>query len=135
MDSATSVVPARFAGQVTRTGDCWTWTGTLRDDGYGKFSGRQAHRVVYEHMVGPIAAGLELDHLCRNKACVNPTHLDPVSRLENIRRRYSTYTHCKWGHEFTLDNTYTMPNGRRACRRCRTAASDRYRARRKARKS
>lgn len=135
MSAEATPVPPRFAAHVTLEGECWLWASTLRDDGYGKFSGRQAHRVVYEEVVGDIADGLELDHLCRNKACVRPDHMEPVTRLENMRRRYAIYTHCKSGHEFTLDNTYRMPSGHRACRRCRAAAVVRYQARKRARTS
>lgn len=70
-------------------GDCWVWQGTLRG-GYGRFrAGRKtfsAHRVSYEHHVGAIPDGLVLDHLCRNRACINPAHLEPVTIRENIRR-------------------------------------------------
>ena len=79
----------RFWSQVNKAGDCWEWTGSLRR-GYGRFkTGRTsvtAHRFSYEHMVGPIPEGLELDHLCRNTACVRPDHLEPVTRLVNVRR-------------------------------------------------
>lgn len=92
--------PRRFESKVNRDGPvsaalgsrCWVWTPPLRPDGYGQFwvasKGRAivAHRWSYEHHVGPIPEGLTLDHLCRNRSCVNPTHLEPVTRGENVRR-------------------------------------------------
>lgn len=122
-------IPASWVALVEQSDGCWAWRGTVSADGYGKFYGRQAHRVIYEALVGPIEVGLELDHLCRNKGCVNPGHLEPVTRLENMRRRYALYTHCKAGHEFTATNTYVMPNGHRSCRTCRHEAVRRYRSR------
>jgi hypothetical protein len=75
--------------QIAPTGFCWEWTGRT-DQGYGRVSigGRQlrAHRVVYERLVGRVPDGLVLDHLCRNRGCVNPDHLEPVTNEENIRR-------------------------------------------------
>jgi hypothetical protein len=98
---------------------CWLWTGYIDADGYGKWRrpGRGAHLVVWEDLRGPIPDGLELDHLCRVTRCVNPDHLEPVTRAENIRRRYALYTHCKNGHPFDEANTYRWRN-RRCCRAC-----------------
>lgn len=114
--------------QVTPEG-CWQWTAYKNADGYGMFSahhGRpeRAHRVAYRLFVGPIPPGLELDHLCRNRACVNPAHLEPVEKRENIMRgvgrgaKNATKTHCRNGHEYTPENTYTTSRGWRACRTC-----------------
>ena len=112
---------------------CWNWPVTDRN-GYGRFRVGSAdiigsrtmaytHRVAYETFVGPVPEGLELDHLCRNRACCNPEHLEPVTRRENARRGRVTGPRdtCKRGHEFTPENTYTFPNGRRNCRACRKA--------------
>ena len=125
-----------FWAQVQPTGFCWLWTGRTHD-GYGRYSGGSSHRIAYELLVGPIPDGLELDHLCRVTQCVNPDHLEPVTREENIRRRYLLVTSCKNGHPFTPENTYPIPptvrrSGKRACRTCRNEASQRYRTRRAA---
>lgn len=116
-----------FWSKVHKTDSCWVWTGTVHK-GYGRYSGQGAHRLAYELLVGPIADGLELDHLCGNTLCVNPQHLEPVTRMENMRRRYADQTHCKAGHEFTPENTYTGC-GVRQCRACQLEAVRRYQAR------
>lgn len=70
--------------------ECWEWLGSKDTTGYGRVSRdgvtRPAHRVAYEYLVGPIPGGLYIDHLCLNKGCVNPTHMEPVTHAENIRR-------------------------------------------------
>ena len=81
-------------GYVIQENGCWEWIGLKQpsdsylrpDNGYGRWRGRAAHRVMYEMLVGPIPEGMELDHLCRFKACVNPAHLQPVTHAENVRR-------------------------------------------------
>jgi hypothetical protein len=110
---------------------CWRWTGDVNRAGYGHFLwtahgrrlGTTAHRVAWRFLKGEIDRSLDLDHLCRNRWCVNPDHLDPCSHQENIRRgRSGAYqrekTHCRRGHEYTVANTGRDTNGGRVCRKC-----------------
>lgn len=106
---------------------CWVWTAALRGDGkYPAFSLNRVqvagHRIAYIHFVGPIPKGLEVDHLCLNKKCVNPRHLEPVTRKVNAERWGATKTHCKHGHPFDKENTYINPRGQRECKECRRRA-------------
>jgi hypothetical protein len=79
--------PARFWAKVATDGDCWLWRAHVMRNGYGYFDKGYAHRWAYQHMVAEIPEGLELDHLCRVRNCVNPYHLEPVTHAENHRRR------------------------------------------------
>lgn len=112
---------------------CWLWTGSHSLSGYGRIPfGRSTlatHRVAYEALVGVIPEGLELDHLCRNRGCCNPAHLEPVTHQENILRRTRLITHCPKGHEYTPENTKWIKGSSRACRKCR--AADQYRRRKR----
>lgn len=112
---------------------CWPWPGMWDVWGYGRVgvNGHQrgAHRAVYELMVGPVPDGLELDHLCRFRACVNPDHLEPVTHAENVRRIHVRQTHCLYGHEFNEVNTRYRGNARR-CRVCERRRSADYKVRR-----
>lgn len=121
-------------------GPCWLWEASCDQYGYGRLGvwkkgktvPRQAYRIAYELSVGPIADGLTLDHLCRVPACVNPAHLEPVTKSENERRglRGVLTTHCPQGHPYDAANTYVDPKGGRRCRICaRTANRERYRSR------
>lgn len=121
--AAAQAVPAgeRFMSFVEAQEDgCWAWRGDLQRNGYGSFTSRgtsyRAHRFAYEMFVGAIPDGLQLDHLCRVRHCVNPEHLEPVTARENARR--AMRTHCTHGHEFTSENTY-VHDGKRYCRECR----------------
>lgn len=114
-----------------RPSGCWAWVGRVDKHGYGRYFGHLAHRLSYESFRGPIPSGLELDHVCRFKLCVNPDHLEPVTRAENMRRRSEAQTHCKNGHEYTLENTHRDRLGRR-CRHCWRDGSAAYRLRKSA---
>lgn len=114
-----------FAKVKTTASGCWEWQGWCNPGGYGQFcpAGRQrvmAHRFSYELFVGQIPAELQLDHLCRNPACVNPEHLEPVTAKENMRRSrpFRLWEKCSRGHEFTPENTWYGKDGRRLCRAC-----------------
>jgi hypothetical protein len=125
-------VELRWQSQVAiQAPGCWIWTGPVNVYGYGRFRVRDgrglseiAHRAVWQLIVGPIPNDLSLDHLCRVKRCVNPDHLEPVTHAENCRRGHSPGARarrdnrCKWGHEFTPENTLTDTRGHRICRTC-----------------
>ncbi len=121
---------------------CWIWIGRLSPEGYDKFSFINheylAHRFVYEYLVGQIPKELQIDHLCRNKACVNPHHLEPVTSKININRgkgnpnKYKIK--CKNGHPFNKNNIYyQIENGyvKRKCVQCRKDAKTRFRKKEK----
>jgi len=115
---------------------CWEWTGATNGNGYGVLVTPRphkrnvyAHRFSYEIHVGPIPHGLDLDHLCRNRRCVNPAHLEPVTRAANLSRgghNNRDRQRCRHGHAFTPENTHVESGGGRRCRQCRR---DRYRER------
>jgi len=119
----------RFWEKVDQSGDCWEWKATKQPKGYGLFGlegqSRLAHRVAYELTIGPIPEGLVIDHLCRNRSCVNPAHMEPVTSRENTLRGKTLAaenvkkTHCPKGHPYAGENLYIQPRtGKRFCRAC-----------------
>lgn len=124
----------------TDTG-CWEWAAAISNSGYGVLTLAKprrnafAHRVSYEAFTGPIPDGMQVDHLCRNRICVNPEHLEAVSPRTNVLRgntvaaAQASKVSCDHGHEFTPENTYVTRWGRRQCRACNRARSASYRAR------
>ena len=124
----------RFWSHVEKTETCWLWTAKT-SDGYGlmRLRGRMVlvHRLAYELLVGPIPERLQLDHVrergCDHRNCVNPAHLEPVTSRENslrgdtVNARHAATTHCPSGHEYTEENTYCYPGGKRECRECHRA--------------
>ena len=99
---------------------CWRWLGYVSKDGYGRRGDWWAHRIFYELLVEPIPDGMEVDHLCRNRSCVNPSHMEVVTHAENMRRGARVrprQTHCKRGHPLP-------PKGQcLPCQRIRRAAA------------
>ena len=127
----------RFWSKVNQSDGCWSWKGShFTMTGYAIFNKKMddgvwrpttAHRVAYEVVVGPIPDGLVIDHLCRNRKCVNPAHMEPVTRGENVLRGAGPSGRaaradncCIHGHEFTPENTYRKPGrpNKRECREC-----------------
>jgi hypothetical protein len=128
-DEPTSeVLPMRFWAKVLVGDGCWEWIGAKAHGGYGSiwWKGRtcSSHRVAYECLVGPIPEGLTLDHLCRNRACARPDHLEAVSSRVNTLRgdgrsaAQHRQTRCSRGHELDTANTRIDSNGARHCRPC-----------------
>lgn len=120
------------ADKATR---CWLWTGTRDHRGYGtirapKLRTLRAHRIAFELFRGPIGAGLELDHLCRVRHCVNPAHLEAVTHAENVRRGRAgaLKTHCSNGHPVPAVSARDH-RGLRVCPDCAKASAIRRRAR------
>jgi hypothetical protein len=118
-----------FWEKVEKTDTCWEWRGSHATNGYGRFQtsggSKAAHRISYEALTGPVPRGLELDHLCRNRSCVNPEHLEPVTHQENVLRGQTltginaAKTHCDKGHPLDGANLYLTSRGSRECRICR----------------
>ena len=119
----------RFWSKVVRSDGCWQWTGTISVKGYGRFrlQGRMAaaHRLAYHLAIGPVPQGLQLDHLCRNRGCVRPDHLEAVTARVNLLRGQTKAaanarkTHCPAGHPYEGENLFVIAKrGIRKCRAC-----------------
>ena len=138
----------RFWQRVLKTETCWIWQGAVGTRGYGFLAGLYegqyktflVHRYAYMLHVGAIADDLTIDHLCRNRRCVNPEHLEVVSRWENVRRgetitgNNSRKTHCKYGHVFDSENTYVNSTGGRHCKACLSRRDREAKARKRAKR-
>jgi HNH endonuclease len=117
----------QFPIQLDENG-CWLWRGAKTKDGYGYWTGTGtlffAHRQMFKAAKGSIKPGIHLDHLCRNRGCVNPDHLEPVLSRENVLRGNgpsainARKTHCKRGHPFNEANTLIRKDGSRRCKTC-----------------
>lgn len=134
-----ATLPLRVAKRVKVVGECIMWQGQDNGYGYGYIRRSKAvdprcsmvpvHRFVYEAMIGPIPHGLAIDHLCRNKKCVKPEHLEAVTYSENQRRVYLYKLLCPKGHLFDEKNTGRKKSGTRVCRRCQADHSRKWWAR------
>lgn len=118
----------RFWAKVSQGSGCWLWLGAPSSSGYGrtKVDGREvlAHRRAYQLLVGPIPAGLQIDHLCRNRICVRPSHMEVVTNRTNVLRGVgpsaanTAKERCPAGHQYDAANTYIDKRGKRYCRAC-----------------
>lgn len=140
-----TIAPQRIIDRVSArvvvdANGCWTWTGSPTSNGYGRISWAVdrkityalTHRVMWAHHRGAIPEGLDLDHLCRNRLCCNPDHLEPVTRQTNLLRgdtipaRRAAATQCHRGHAFTPENTRLTSLGQRECRECKRETNRAY---------
>lgn len=122
-------LPQRFWTKATPEpmSGCWLWMGSCNEKGYGLigWNGKtaKAHILAYRALVGEVDSGLELDHRCRQRCCVNPAHLAPVTHRENVRRGRAGASlrerdACRHGHPYTQSNTRIASDGSRVCREC-----------------
>jgi len=131
---------SRFWDKVEKTNSCWNWRAGKNSDGYGTFwIGKtvSAHRFAYQLLIGSIPKDKEIDHLCRNRSCVNPVHMEIVTNKINVLRGISSpaenarKTYCKNGHPFNEENTINYKDGRRQCRPCKKEYENNYHRARK----
>ena len=134
-------VEERLLHRSERRGECRVWLGYCDEKGYGRIlvdrKSRPVHRVAYETWRGPIPEGLVIDHLCRNRSCLEPSHLEPVTNRENILRGKAQAainarkTHCVNGHELSPENVYPG-RGSRDCRKCINRRTTEWKRRKRA---
>lgn len=134
---------ARFWSKVDKSGDCWIWTAARNAKGYGQIRiGGRTGRMHASHRISLVLAGtelmpdLEVDHLCSNRCCVNPAHLEQVSHAENVARgcsgaRFRERDACSRGHSYNEETTYIDKRGSRVCRVCMRIYQTEWRARHK----
>jgi len=142
-----SRLPDRFWDKVEPCpmSGCWNWSASTNKDGYGQFRWQGkielAHRLAYRTLVSELSSKETCDHLCRNRSCVNPSHIDPVPHIENVRRgeagkHFSERTHCKNGHRLSGENLAVRSDRRgRGCRECMRKYSREHKRRSRAVKS
>lgn len=132
----------RFFNKVDTRGECWLWKAAHHSEGYGVFNpdGKSligSHRWIYQKLFGPIAQGLEIDHLCKVTACVKPSHLEAVTPSENVKRSSSWHhfvksaykvRECPKGHSYTDENTYLDKQNCRHCKTCGRERAKQYQA-------
>lgn len=114
----------QLAAAHRTSGGCLEWAGYRSSAGYGKFGRQYAHRVSWIEENGPVPDGCDVHHRCKNRACIEPIHLEALPRAEHLETDETPvmlqkkWTECPRGHEFTDENTHIYPSGKRACKRC-----------------
>lgn len=127
----------RFQSRIEIVDECWLWRGRLDRSGYGEFDWdgktNKAHIYAFRTFIGPVPQDRELDHKCRNRNCVNPQHLEPVTHTENMRRgKWAQQIACQNGHVYIKETLYiNKTSGQRVCRICRAEYNRQYRLRKK----